>query len=81
MEHPSGTTLGPTPGDQTAAANAAPVAPVAAVAAPVAERRARADWLITELSRLAAQADDPRDQARYRRTADSLVRLAIAFRS
>jgi hypothetical protein len=47
----------------------------------VAERQARADWLITEFGRLAAQADDPRDQARFRRTADSLVRLAIAFRS
>ncbi|MFC6158072.1 hypothetical protein [Kribbella jiaozuonensis] len=61
MEHPSGTTLGPT--------------------ATVAERQARADWLITEFGRLAAQAEDPRDQARFRRTADSLVRLAIAFRS
>jgi hypothetical protein len=69
MEHPSGTTLGSTPADgQTAAAT-------------VAERRARADWLITEFGRLAAQADDPRDKARFRRTADSLVRLAIAFRS
>jgi hypothetical protein len=49
--------------------------------ATVAERQARADWLITEFGRLAAQAEDPRDQARFRRTADSLVRLAIAFRS
>jgi hypothetical protein len=69
MEHPSGTTLGPTPDHEQAAA------------ATIAERRARADWLITEFGRLAAQADDPRDQARFRRTADSLVRLAIAFRS
>jgi hypothetical protein len=46
-----------------------------------AERQARADWLITELGRLAADAEDPREQARFRRTADSLVRLAIAFRS
>ncbi|MFD3404499.1 hypothetical protein ACFWUU_27665 [Kribbella sp. NPDC058693] len=61
MEHPSGTTLGPT--------------------TTVAERQARADWLITEFGRLAAQAEDPRDKARFRRTADSLVRLAIAFRS
>ncbi|RZU20516.1 hypothetical protein EV645_2751 [Kribbella rubisoli] len=50
-------------------------------ATTAAERQARADWLITEFGRLAAQADDPRDQARFRRTADSLVRLAIAFRS
>ena len=68
MEHPSGTTLGSTPAATTAATT-------------VAERQARADWLITEFGRLAAQADDPRDQARFRRTADSLVRLAIAFRS
>ena len=46
-----------------------------------AERQARADWLVTELGRRAAVADDPREQARLRRTADSLVRLAIAFRS
>ncbi|TDO67413.1 hypothetical protein EV651_103325 [Kribbella sp. VKM Ac-2571] len=45
-----------------------------------AERRARADWLITELSRLAAQADNPNDRVRIRRTADSLTRLATAFR-
>ncbi|MEU8223021.1 hypothetical protein [Kribbella sp. NPDC048915] len=50
-------------------------------AAARAERQARADWLITELGRLAAQAEDPNDRARIRRTADSLVRLAIAFRS
>lgn len=46
-----------------------------------AERQARAEWLVTELGRLAARADDPHDQARLRRTADSLVRLATAFRS
>ena len=46
-----------------------------------AERQARSDWLITELGRLAATADDPHEQASLRRTADSLVRLAIAFRS
>ncbi|WP_329483071.1 hypothetical protein OG555_12855 [Kribbella sp. NBC_01484] len=46
-----------------------------------AERQARSDWLITELGRLAAAADDPQEQAGLRRTADSLVRLAIAFRS
>ena len=45
-----------------------------------AERQARNDWLIAELSRLAAAAQDPAEQARYRRTADSLVRLAIAMR-
>jgi len=46
-----------------------------------AERQARAEWLVTELGRLAAGADDPHEQAHLRRTADSLVRLAIAFRS
>ena len=46
-----------------------------------AERQARSDWLITELGRLAATTDNPREQAGLRRTADSLVRLAIAFRS
>ncbi|NIK55530.1 hypothetical protein [Kribbella shirazensis] len=46
-----------------------------------AERQARADWLITELGRLADHAEDPQDEARYRRTADSLVRLATALRS
>jgi hypothetical protein len=45
------------------------------------ERQARNDWLITELGRLAAEAEDPHEKARYRRTADSLVRLAIAMRS
>ncbi|WP_427887378.1 hypothetical protein ACQHIV_30910 [Kribbella sp. GL6] len=45
-----------------------------------AERRARNDWLITELSRLAATADDPHEQTRYRRAADSLARLALAMR-
>ncbi|WP_327638818.1 hypothetical protein OHB24_10740 [Kribbella sp. NBC_00482] len=46
-----------------------------------AERQARADWLIAELGRLAAQAEDPNDRVRIRRTADSLTRLATAFRS
>ncbi|MGZ0149905.1 hypothetical protein ACXJJ3_22790 [Kribbella sp. WER1] len=45
-----------------------------------AERRARNDWLITELTRLAAAADDPHEQTRYRRAADSLTRLALAMR-
>lgn len=52
-----------------------------AVPSTRAERQARADWLITELGRLAAAADNPQQQANLRRTADSLVRLAIAFRS
>jgi hypothetical protein len=46
-----------------------------------AERQARADWLIAELGRRAAASDNPTQQFRLRRTADSLVRLAIAFRS
>jgi len=45
-----------------------------------AERQARNDWLITELTRLAAAAHDPAEEVRYRRAADSLVRLAIAMR-
>ncbi|GAA2836284.1 hypothetical protein [Kribbella solani] len=45
-----------------------------------AERQARAEWLITEFRRLATHADNPYDQARYRRTADSLIRLASAAR-
>lgn len=70
MEHSSGT---------TPAATA--TATTSGMAGTVAERRARADWLITEFGRLAAQAEDPHDKARFRRTADSLIRLAIAFRS
>ncbi|MET9270342.1 hypothetical protein [Kribbella sp. NPDC003557] len=70
MQHSIGT---PTPGT-------APDLPPAALA-PRAERQARADWLITELVRLAAQADDPDDRARFRRTADSLVRLSSALGS
>ena len=46
-----------------------------------ADRQARADWLITELGRLAAHAESPDEQVRYRRAADSLVRLSIALRS
>ncbi|HZX07703.1 hypothetical protein [Kribbella sp.] len=45
-----------------------------------AERLARNDWLITELSRLAATVDDPHEQTRYRRAADSLARYALAMR-
>ncbi|MFF0265986.1 hypothetical protein [Kribbella sp. NPDC004536] len=45
-----------------------------------AERQARNDWLVAELNRLAATTQDPDEQTRYRRTADSLVRLATAMR-
>ena len=48
---------------------------------PQTERKARADWLVTELRRLASTTDDPQHQANLRRTADSLVRLATAYRS
>jgi hypothetical protein len=48
--------------------------------ATTSERDARTNWLVAELGRLAQRADDPQEQARYRRTADSLVRLAIALR-
>ncbi|MGW5191457.1 hypothetical protein ACWEOO_19560 [Kribbella sp. NPDC004138] len=73
MQHSIGTPPSPTP-------LAPPDLPPAGLA-PRAERQARADWLITELVRLAAQADDPEDRARLRRTADSLVRLSSALRS
>ena len=69
MEHSQYTPPQPTPGD------------AASPGSTRAERQARSDWLITELGRLAATADDPQEQASLRRTADSLVRLAIAFRS
>jgi hypothetical protein len=75
MEHSSGTT----PAATSTATASGTVA--GTVAGTLAERQARADWLITEFGRLAAQAEDPHDEARFRRTADSLVRLAIAFRS
>ncbi|WP_371406035.1 hypothetical protein OHA10_10765 [Kribbella sp. NBC_00662] len=71
MQHSSGTTPAATSTATTSGT----------VAGTLAERQARADWLITEFGRLAAQAEDPHDKARFRRTADSLVRLAIAFRS
>jgi len=73
MQHSIGTPPSPTP--------LAPPDLTPAGLAPRAERQARADWLITELVRLAAQADDPEDRARLRRTADSLVRLSSALRS
>ena len=49
-------------------------------ATTTSERDARTNWLVAELGRLAQRAEDPQEQARYRRTADSLVRLAIALR-
>ncbi|MFI5691429.1 hypothetical protein ACIA58_06280 [Kribbella sp. NPDC051586] len=81
MEHPS--SLDPTPpvGDSSTFGNTSADAARRRPTATIAERQARANWLITELSRLAADADDPRDGARFRRTADSLVRLSAAFRS
>lgn len=45
------------------------------------ERQARAEWLVAELHRRAASCSDPREQANLRRSADSLVRLAAAYRS
>ncbi|WP_410786760.1 hypothetical protein [Kribbella sp. C-35] len=72
MEHSIGTPTNATPH--------APLDPPPAATQARAERQARADWLITELSRLAAQAEDPNDRVRFRRTADSLTRLATAFR-
>jgi hypothetical protein len=45
------------------------------------ERQARAEWLIAELRRRAAACDDPREQANLQRSADSLLRLATAYRS
>lgn len=73
MEHSSGTT--------PAATSTSTATTTGPTTGTLAERRARADWLITEFGRLAAQAEDPHDKARFRRTADSLIRLAIAFRS
>ncbi|WP_405063060.1 hypothetical protein OG474_15860 [Kribbella sp. NBC_01505] len=46
-----------------------------------AEHRARAEWLVRELRSRAATSDDPQYQAELRRSADSLVRLATAYRS
>lgn len=76
MEHSIGTPTNATPLDPPPTATQAPAAMQAR-----AERQARADWLIAELGRLAAQAEDPNDRVRIRRTADSLTRLATAFRS
>ncbi|MGW6280412.1 hypothetical protein [Kribbella sp. NPDC055071] len=69
-----------TPSPSTSADHAAPSGGPAA-GSTRAERQARADWLIAELGRRAAASDSPAQQLRLRRTADSLVRLAIAFRS
>ncbi|TCO46268.1 hypothetical protein EV646_107292 [Kribbella antiqua] len=44
------------------------------------ERQARADWLVAELRKRAAVCEDPNEQANLHRSADSLVRLATAFR-
>lgn len=79
MEHSIGTPTNATPHAPLDPPPATTQAPDAAQAR--AERQARADWLITELGRLAAQAEDPHDRVRLRRTADSLTRLATAFRS
>ena len=69
MEHSQYTPPQPTPDD------------AASPRSTRAERQARSDWLIIELGRLAAAADDGHEVAGLRRTSDSLVRLAIAFRS
>ncbi|MEU4196598.1 hypothetical protein AB0E69_32150 [Kribbella sp. NPDC026611] len=70
MEHTDVATTGSTTGS-TAGSTAGATAD---------ERRARTEWLVDELGRLAGASDNPQEQARYRRTADSLVRLAIALR-
>lgn len=85
MEH-STTSTAPTASAPTATAPTATAPTAAARAASNDERRAnserqaRADWLITELGRLASQAEDPQERLRYRRAADSLIRLALATR-
>ncbi|RZT14684.1 hypothetical protein EV649_5459 [Kribbella sp. VKM Ac-2569] len=78
MEHSIGTPTNATPHAPLDPPSAATQAGAATQAR--AARQARADWLITELGRLAAQAEDPNDRVRIRRTADSLTRLAAAFR-
>ncbi|MFB6723494.1 hypothetical protein ACFCV3_25165 [Kribbella sp. NPDC056345] len=45
-----------------------------------AEHRARAEWLVGELRRMAAGTDNPTERANLRRSADSLIRLATAYR-
>ena len=84
MEHSNDTSSAPsslgTSSPGTSADHAASTGEPA-VGSTRAERQARADWLIAELGRRAAATDSPAQQLRLRRTADSLVRLAIAFRS
>lgn len=55
-----------------------PTAPTTSPRSTPAERRARADWLATELRRLAAATDNPHERANLQRSADSLIRLATA---
>ncbi len=50
------------------------------VRATAEERQARAEWLIAEFRRRAAASDDPREKANLLRSADSIVRLATAYR-
>jgi len=73
-----------TPPNYTPPSAASPGAASSGGAAPrrstPAERKARTDWLVTELRRLAAATDNPHEQANLRRSADSLIRLATAFR-
>lgn len=45
-----------------------------------AEHRARAKVLVAELHRMAAGTDDPAKRADLKRSADSLIRLATAYR-
>ncbi|MFK4083263.1 hypothetical protein ACI2LF_04080 [Kribbella sp. NPDC020789] len=45
-----------------------------------AERKARAEWLVTELRRMAAATENPAERANLQRSADSLIRLATAYR-
>jgi hypothetical protein len=45
-----------------------------------AEHRARAETLVAELRRMAARTDNPTERANLQRSADSLIRLATAYR-
>ncbi|MET7278514.1 hypothetical protein ABZS29_09810 [Kribbella sp. NPDC005582] len=59
--------------------NAAP--PRAAMARSTgAEHRARAETLVAELRRMAAGTENPAERANLQRSADSLIRLATAYR-
>lgn len=77
MEHSSHTP--PDYAAHTPPAYAPPEVPPPSRSTP-AERKARTDWLVTELRRLAASTDNPHEQANLHRSADSLIRLATAFR-